>query len=129
MGVMRVLVGVGTLGGTTMMTVGCLVRQSVTRELPEKQMEGEEGCLVSLQHEGWCLMKEALPAIQLAESLVSFRRGVEAGTNRQLLRKANFWQSSLGRFHLQIFSEEDTNLLAEAEEAWLPFVVSHLPGI
>ena len=129
MGVMKVLVGVGTLGGATMVTVGCLVRQSVTRELPEKQIKGEEGCLVSLQQEGWCLMKEALPASQLADSLASFRRGVEAGTSSQLLKKANFWQSSLGRFHLQTFSEGDTNLLAEAEKVWLPFVESHLPGI
>ena len=36
---MRVLVGVGTIGGATMVTVGSLVRQSVTRELPEKQLE------------------------------------------------------------------------------------------
>ena len=126
---MRVLVGVGTMGGATMLTVGSLVRQSVTRELPEKQREGEEGSLASLQQEGWCLMREALPASQLAESLGSFRRGVEAGTSNQLLKKAGFWQSSLGRFHLQTFSEEDKNLLAEAEEAWLPFVESHLPGI
>ena len=90
MGVMRVLVGLGTLGGGTMMTVGFLVRQSVTRELPEKQLKGEEAIMVNLQQEGWCLMKEALPARQLAESLVSFRRGVEAGTSSQKLKKANF---------------------------------------
>jgi len=129
MGVMRVLVGVGTMGGVTMVTVGSLVRQSVTRELPEKQVESEEECLASLQQEGWCLMKEALPASHLAESLGSFRRGVKAGASSHLLKKAGFWQSSLGRFHLQTFSEEDKNLLAQAEEAWLPFVESHLPGI
>jgi len=129
MGAMRLLVGVGTMGGATMVTVGSLVRQSVTRELPEKQMESEERCQASLQQEGWCLMKEALPASHLAKSLESFRRGVEAGASSQLLKKAGFWQSSLGRFHLQTFSEEDQNLLAEAEEAWLPFVESHLPGI
>merc|ERR1711971_186894 len=127
MGVVRVVVGVATMGGATMMTVGSLVRQSVTRELPEKHVEGEE--LASLQQEGWCLMKEALPASQLAESLASFRKGAEAGTSIQLLKKAGFWQSSLGRFHLQTFSEEDKGLLAEVEQAWLPFVESHLPGI
>ena len=129
MGVVRVVVGVATMGGATMMTVGSLVRQSVTRELPEKQIEGEEGCLASLQQEGWCLMKEALPASHLAESLASFRKGAEAGTSIQLLKKAGFWQSSLGRFHLQTFSDEDKDLLAEVEQAWLPFVESHLPGI
>merc|ERR1711972_768844 len=112
-----------------MVTVSSLVRQSVTRELPEKQTEGEERCLTSLRQEGWCLMKEALPASHLAESLGSFRKGVEAGVSSQLLKKAGFWQSSLGRFHLQTFSEDDKILLAEVEEAWLPFVESHLPGI
>ena len=129
MGVVRVMVGVATMGGATLMTVGSLVRQSVTRELPEKHIEGEEGRLASLQQEGWCLMKEALPASQLAGSLASFRKGAEAGTSIQLLKKAGFWQSSLGRFHLQTFSEEDKGLLAEAEQAWLPFAESHLPGI
>lgn len=124
----RVLVGVGAImGGATMITLDSLVRRSVTRELSEKLVEGEH--LVSLQQEGWCLMKEALPACKLAESLESFRKGVEAGTSIQLLKKAGFWQSSLGRFHLQTFSEEDKNLLAEAEESWLPFVESQLPGI
>merc|ERR1712032_1154731 len=113
MGVVRVFVGVATMGGATMMTVGSLVRQSVTRELPEKHIEGEEGRLASLQQEGWCLMKEALSASQLAESLASFRKGAEAGTSIQLLKKAGFWQSSLGRFHLQTFSVEDKGLLAQ----------------
>ena len=126
---MRVLVGVGTIGGATMVTVGSLVRQSVTRELPEKQLEAEKSGLASLQQEGWCLIKEALPASQVAESLGSFKKGVTAGTSSQLLKKAGFWQSSLGRFHLQTFSEDDKSVLAEVEEAWLPFVQSHLPGI
>ena len=127
---MRVLVGVGTIGGATVMTATSLVRQSVTRELPAKhQMEEEEGRKVSLRQEGWCLIKDALTPGRVAESLGSFKKGVEAGTSSQLLKKAGFWQSSLGRFHLQTFSEDDKILLAEVEEAWLPFVESHLPGI
>jgi len=81
---MRVLVGVGTMGGATMVTMSSLVRQSVTRELPEMQVDGEEASLARLQEEGWCVMKEALPASQLAESLGSFRRGVEAGGSSDL---------------------------------------------
>ena len=87
MGAMRM----GTMGGATMMIVSSLVRQSMTRELPEKQTEGEEGCLAILQQEGWCLMREALPANHLAESLGSFRRGVEAGTSiKSAVEKGRF---------------------------------------
>merc|ERR1712012_475780 len=69
MGAMRVLVGVGTVGGATVMTVTSLVRQSVTRELPAKhQMEEEEGRKVSLRQEGWCLIKDALTPGRVAES-------------------------------------------------------------
>ena len=79
---MRVLVGVGTVSGATVMTVTSLVRQSVTRELPAKhQMEEEEGRKVSLRQEGWCLIKDALTPGQVAESLGSFKKGVEAGTS------------------------------------------------
>merc|ERR1712156_564958 len=92
-------------------------------------MVEEEGRKVSLRQEGWCFIKDALTPGRVAESLGSFKKGVEAGTSSQLLKKAGFWQSSLGRFHLQTFSEDDKILLAEVEEAWLPFVESHLPGI
>ena len=130
MGVMKVLVAVGTMGGATTLTVRSLVKQSVTRELPaEMQMEDRGGSLTNLQKEGWCVLKEVFQANRLAESLESFRKAVEAGSSHQLLKKAGFWQSSLGRFHLQTFSEEDKRILAKAEESWQPLVQSHLPGI
>jgi len=129
MGVMRVLVAVGSIGGAATLTTSTLVRQSVNRELPEKQMEGDRSGLSYLQKEGWCVMKEALQTNQLAKSLGSFRKAVEAGSSSQQLKKAGFWQSSLGRYHLQTFSEEDQRILAEAEEFWLPLVESHYPGI
>jgi len=129
MGVRWVLVAVGSIGGAATLTTNTLVKQSVTRELPEKQMEGDRSSLSCLQKEGWCIKKEILQANELAQSLGSFRKAEEAGSSSQQLKKAGFWQSSLGRFHLQTFSDDDKRILAKAEEFWLPLVESHFPGI
>ena len=125
------MVVVGTAGGVagaTMMAIGSLVRQSGKRELVGTE-DTEGGGLASLQQEGWCQLRDALAARTLADSLDSYRAGVEAGTSSRRLRQAGFWQSSLGRFHLQTFSPGDEDRLAEAEQAWLPLVQARMPGI
>ena len=50
-------------GGRRYYGRGPLVRQSVTSEFSDKLVEVEH--LLSLEQEGWCLMKEAFPARKL----------------------------------------------------------------
>jgi len=122
--------------GVILVSLVALEKYSKRRALNIKEQEIVGSTMDTLRHnisllekEGVCVLHKAISSkgLEGCKQMESFSAAVEAKDKIVALKAAKFWQSTPGRFHLQSFSNEDSEFLTELEESWMPLVTSYLP--